>query len=60
MFFLVAISYVAIGSLLSAGIGVAIAADHNLKPKVAFLTGAAIGAMLTSLLIWTDVLPTKF
>jgi len=60
MLLLIAISYIAIGSLLSAGIAVAVAADHNLRPKIAFFTGAAIGAVLTGLLIWTEVLPTKF
>ena len=60
MFLPVAISYVAIGSLLSAGIAVAVAADHNLKTKVAFVAGAVIGAILTTVLIWAEVLPTKF
>ena len=60
MLLLIALSYVAIGSLLSAGIAVAIAADHNLRPKLAFMTGAVLGAVLTSILIWADVLPTRF
>jgi len=40
MLFIIALSYVAIGSLLSAGLAVAIAADHNLRPKLAFAAGA--------------------
>jgi hypothetical protein len=60
MLFLIALSYVAIGSLLSAGIAVAIAADHNLRPKLAFVAGALVGAILTGVLIWADILPTRF
>jgi hypothetical protein len=59
MLFVITLSYVAIGSLLSAGIAVAVAADHNLRPKLAFAAGAMIGAILTALLIWADVLPTR-
>ena len=59
MLFIIALSYVAIGSPLSAGIAVAIAADHDLRSKLAFAADAMIGAILTVFLIWVDVVPTR-